>query len=1689
MAGYSVDEVFGAGTPVMRVSAEEQARRNADAAVILQRERETARPEDLPEIDARLAKMTAADPFLKTGGDPIKIGAVKTPGELLTHDGYPAKQNKDGSYSTELSITVTDPRLNGGKPTNIPSLWKGQVVDEDTAVKNAIKAGKPYASYSSIDEAVSAAKARSAAGGAGASVEVGFTPEEAFGPVSKGFVEGFKEKIRDPFTNIKYGMVGNLRRAAQAGTFNKTLGEIFQSVPDTIKHFSFGDFVGEVKRDPGGAAAGFLNSLMGDPEQLLIPLGIGGSVARAGGRVAGAAGRVAGRAVEGAAVGAPLNTAIAASEQLDKTGKIDVRALAEPAEAGAAFGALFGSVLGRGGKAAEKPRAAPEVERRVQEPEAAAQKILEDYQREVLKREPAEPLKPVENPLPPVVPDEITPAVKATLETPEFKEALDILQKPAKERTSAEAAALEKWKMQTAMIGGAVAGLAGLAIADPDRAKEIGLLGAAIGAVKPKGGIWHSGAIERLAAPLKDRLLPDGQEVGRILAREHPAIFTPDGYAKDIKEGQRLVDAYLAPTETFIDRAVRNYLNKHAGTESDPLKDIELATTDKTWGQAFDNLIKARTVAETKGREMGLKEGETGYIIAGRATQPEEYAAITSQLSHVGDYLRQNVPPDKLPQYDLVRAVKETAKRDAEVAKQMDRAAADSTKDLPVYKDYGDGMKWVELKLGDEGKEVKGVRLSTQEEWKHFAKLADEQGGYLDADAPPGERMYVAVDSNNKPILNSYTNMPALGATPHKARLAGDLANEGNQMGHCVGGYCEGVAFGESRIFSLRDAKGRSHVTIEVEPKSIRSWGNVTPQGLLEAGVLSSAELARLPAALRNQPAGATSSAHALTEALGFGEITTENIIKAQQELSRRAEKQAALRDPYPADIVQIKGKQNRAPNAEYLPYVQDFVRGGKWGEVGDLRNAGLRDTSRDPFSPEQKADFIREFGEDSRYVTEDAFRDWYARKGWLGGSQRGSVSSDLLIRLGLGATGAATFAALNDENPFYGALAGGLAGAFAPSMGGFARSALKGADRMLGMVSTRIANIDPALRFKTVDLERRVLTDTSKYLDAVEPFLGAVRALKGESAKEMNLALLNNDASGILKALIKIDDPKLAASYASVRDVLDVLGNQLQTANRIKKQRADYFPRRVADYEGLRATLDLDTRKGLDKALADAEAKAMKETGMPLSRDDQSRIIMQYLRQPTTISGQPQFAKPRRVEEVTEQLEPFYEKPADSLIRYIRESVEDIERSKFFGRQLATKEKGGATYIDMEASIGNVVAEALEKGRIQPAQVRELQELLHDRFATRESPKFVQDIRNLGNMGLLGNVVSASTQLGDLATAAYAQGLRPSLGAVVQLLAQKHRISTADFGIANRVGEEFSSTSRTARWLNNMFKYSMFSAVDQLGKNVNLNAALSRFEKLAKSEKGVKQIETKYGDVFGNEMPSLLDDLARRDVTDRVKSLLFAELSDVQPITRLEVPQAYLNMPGGRIIYWLKSYMLKQADIVRRDAYNEIKKGTLEGVRTGVGNLTKYGLYLGIAGATTNAIQDWIMGRDVKLSASDVWLNAIKTFGFSEYMLEQAKTSPAKAIAGVVAPPYRMFDDLLKSDGSAVKYLPVVGKLIYERFMGGAEKADIRTARTKEEKDDAKERYRTKIGEDAYEAEKERRRAKRLARELERQP
>jgi hypothetical protein len=148
------------------------------------------------------------------------------------------------------------------------------------------------------------------------------------------------------------------------------------------------------------------------------------------------------------------------------------------------------------------------------------------------------------------------------------------------------------------------------------------------------------------------------------------------------------------------------------------------------------------------------------------------------------------------------------------------------------------------------------------------------------------------------------------------------LKYEGETMGHCVGGYCPDVVEGRSKIYSLRDKKGQPHVTIEVKPGGTRE----IPHNENIRFYQQAAEQMGIPVP-RN-----------------WNDMPSEGY----NELNKLA---IRLADEYkknvPDEIVQIKGKGNKAPKEDYLPAVQDFVRSGNFGKVGDLGNTGLVDVTQ----------------------------------------------------------------------------------------------------------------------------------------------------------------------------------------------------------------------------------------------------------------------------------------------------------------------------------------------------------------------------------------------------------------------------------------------------------------------------------------------------------------------------------------------------------------------------------------------------------------------------------------------------------------------------------------------------------------------------------------------------------------------
>lgn len=290
------------------------------------------------------------------------------------------------------------------------------------------------------------------------------------------------------------------------------------------------------------------------------------------------------------------------------------------------------------------------------------------------------------------------------------------------------------------------------------------------------------------------------------------------------------------------------------------------------------------------------------------------------QIAHINDYLEQHYTPEQLARISFPEAARGTALWDKKLAEAQRKAALQATQGLAtrIFKEYPEnnpqGLRWVELAL----------------------PAPELPEGFRVAPSVRGEGLFNVLDAAGKPVSVGATENEALGLFDRATRrqqLADALRYEGNTMGHCVGGYCDDVVRGRSRIFSLRDAKGEPHVTIETKP-GLKTMTEAEQAFFIDNG--------RMPRDMQE---------------LDDWGIENEIAIDAG-DLSPN--QQAHYID-------QIKGKQNRAPNPEYLPFVQDFVRSQEWSRVGDLHNTGLRQIGPKYFTPEEFAKAIgdRKLGPD----------------------------------------------------------------------------------------------------------------------------------------------------------------------------------------------------------------------------------------------------------------------------------------------------------------------------------------------------------------------------------------------------------------------------------------------------------------------------------------------------------------------------------------------------------------------------------------------------------------------------------------------------------------------------------------------------------------------------------------------------
>jgi hypothetical protein len=279
-------------------------------------------------------------------------------------------------------------------------------------------------------------------------------------------------------------------------------------------------------------------------------------------------------------------------------------------------------------------------------------------------------------------------------------------------------------------------------------------------------------------------------------------------------------------------------------------------------------------------------------------------------IDHVIDVLKQdiaagNIKLEDLNKITMEQALKRASEYDLDLAKKARDSLGASRAAMPVYKEYPEGYRWVQLTKPGEFRQE-------SEEMGHSVK------GY---EPPKGHPDWSPISENS-----------------------------GSSMyGH--GGW-EAIKSGKAKVYSLVDANHKPHVTIEVKTK----------------GVLSDEDFGANDARIVEGRGDFGEKGYRTTDNQFF---ETYSDAVAHEKIIQRPTLQELQEPP---TITQIKGKGNARPAPKYDQYTQDFVQSGKWADVGDIKNAGLRRTS-DAFN-ENELNKIRAAGiEVPTYATQEEIK------------------------------------------------------------------------------------------------------------------------------------------------------------------------------------------------------------------------------------------------------------------------------------------------------------------------------------------------------------------------------------------------------------------------------------------------------------------------------------------------------------------------------------------------------------------------------------------------------------------------------------------------------------------------------------------------------------------------------------------
>ena len=624
-------------------------------------------------------------------------------------------------------------------------------------------------------------------------------------------------------------------------------------------------------------------------------------------------------------------------------------------------------------------------------------------------------------------------------------------------------------------------------------------------------------------------------------------------------------------------------------------------------------------------------------------------------------------------------------------------------------------------------------------------------------------------------------------------------------------------------------------------------------------------------------------------------------------------------------------------------------------------------------------------------------------------------------------------------------------------------------AARLFVPVASRLRAIAPELGVRLRRFEFDTGTRLTEDYQRVLPFAQAVEAMKDGDAALLDLALKNGDTDTRDAVL---NTYGVQAQFAEVLKVIDETRLRAEAAGYEVAKLDNYFPRKVADLDGLMVHFYGRPEAGhIEKAIKVASDAALAQ-GRVLTAEERMEVTNSALRGYGPRDARPGNLKTRSVDVVDVDANAYYTDSVTALSYYLESMNAAIEKRRFFGKySVPVPGVPGAntSRINLEASIGGLLEDLIARDGIDRQAQQEVQAILEARFNQTSSSEFIKNFKGLAYMSTMGQVTSSLTQLSDLAFSLYENGVYDTVIAGGKAVARQSTVTRASLGLEN-VAAEFRETGSMHTAVDRVFKLVGIHYLDLIGKETLSNAKLRKMQREARSGKMGARSTQIINTVFGPQAGAqVIADLAAGKVTDDIKFAVYNVLADYQPISLSEYPEFYLRHPNGRVFYMLKTFTLKQIDAFRREALTQIVRGNAKQKAEGFRNLLHLAGLLYIIGVPVDWLKDWIMARDPQLSDIAVD-NVFKLLGVNRWSLWRFRESknPVEAALLLVAPPAPFLvypaTDIIESaekvsEGDEIKpgefeswrMLPFVGAPIYW-YLGGGE-AKIEKRRQKREK------------------------------------